>query len=174
MHLIWLASHQIIPFLIKRMSCVTLWRFQRLQISAMVKWWVENVKLIDYAKCLLLICYSGLLWHSLNLFFTCDLKGFSDKTIYWFVLEQSPQQYHYKFIHETSIRNVFPSIILLDAHNVLQVCFGGRWIVPASILCMVINGAFSGTGTDIRESLPIPHSLWGQRFQQILATHSRL
>lgn len=28
--------------------------------------------------------------------------------------------------------------------------------MPASILCMVINGAFSGTGTDIRESLPIP------------------
>lgn len=27
--------------------------------------------------------------------------------------------------------------------------------MPASILCMVINGAFSGTGTDIRESLPI-------------------
>lgn len=51
---------------------------------------------------------------------------------------------------------MFPSIILLDARNVLQVCFGGRWIVPASILCMVINGAFSGTGTDIRESLPIP------------------
>lgn len=49
---------------------------------------------------------------------------------------------------------MFPSIILLDARNVLQVCFGGRWIVPASILCMVINGAFSGTGTDIREASP--------------------
>lgn len=26
--------------------------------------------------------------------------------------------------------------------------------MPASILCMVINGAFSGTGTDIRETSP--------------------